>query len=263
MKRRVAWEPFLALVIIAIGVHVPLEAALTEELHKTFPLDADGRVSLENVNGAVHIAAWDRNEVRVDAIKRASTKEALTEAEIVIDAASGSISIRTRYPEHDRRRDSAAVEYTLKVPRRARLHAVSVVNGGVDVTGVSGDVKISSVNGAVVAKNLGGGEARLSTVNGHLEASFDKLAGSSAISLNTVNGSISLAIPDKSNADFSVSTVHGGILSDFGLSGSNGHHRSGHVSGQMGSGGAHIKLSSVNGGIRIFTTIDGRRVLHT
>jgi hypothetical protein len=45
--------------------------------------NADGRVSLKNVNGAVHISAWDRNEVQVDAIKRASTQEALNEAEIV------------------------------------------------------------------------------------------------------------------------------------------------------------------------------------
>src|SRR5215469_1009305 len=129
MKRRFAWETIFAIVVIAIGIHIPLEAALTEELHKTYPLEADGRISLSNVNGAVHIVAWDRNEVQVDAVKSAETKEALDEAQIVIDAAAGSLSIRTRYPESHEHHRHASVEYTVKAPRRARLSAVSVVNG--------------------------------------------------------------------------------------------------------------------------------------
>jgi DUF4097 and DUF4098 domain-containing protein YvlB len=262
MKRRFAWEPLLAAAVIAIGIHIPLEAALTAELHKTYAIDADGRISLSNINGAVHITAWDRNEVQVDAVKRGATREALDEAQIVIDSAPGSISIRTRYQEHHKR-ETASVEYTLKVPRRARLHAIEAVNGAVDVSGVSGDVKISSVNGPVTAKNLAGGEARLSTVNGTLEASFDKLSGASSIALDTVNGSISLAIPDRSNADFHASTVHGRISSDFGVRETHSHGPGGSYSGQIGSGGAHIKLSSVNGGIRILSTIGGHRVLHT
>jgi Uncharacterized conserved protein len=259
MKRRFAWEPIAAFVLIAIGTHLPLLAALSEELHKTYPLEAGGRISLNNVNGAVHISAWDRNEVQVDAIKRASTKEALDDAAIVIDSASSSISIRTKYPESNHHSNSASVEYTLKVPRHARLFAVETVNGSVEVSGVSGDVKISSVNGPVTAQNLAG-EARLSTVNGMVSASFDKLEGTPSISLHTVNGGISLAIPENANAEFSASTVHGGISSDFGNAYS---HRSRSVSGRIGSGGAHIKLNSVNGGIRILSTLGGHRVLHT
>jgi DUF4097 and DUF4098 domain-containing protein YvlB len=261
MKRRFAWEPIFAIVLIAIGTHIPLQAALSEELHKTYPIDADGRISLNNVNGAIHISSWDRNEVQVDAIKRASTKEALDEASVVIDSASGSISIRTKYPE-SHHKDSASVEYTLKVPRRARLSAVETVNGPVEVSGVSGDVKISSVNGPVTAQNLAG-EARLTTVNGAVKASFDKLEGTPSISLHTVNGSIWLSIPEKTNAEFSASTVHGGISSDFGMPMSRHRRIGGSVSGRIGNGGAHIKLNSVNGGIRIMSTLDGHRVLHT
>lgn len=263
MKRKFAWEPLLAVVAIAIGVHVPLEAALTEELHKTYPLEAEGRVSLSNINGAIHIAVWDRNEVELTAVKRAATREALDEARIAIDAAAGSISIRTRYPEHNLRRDAASVEYTLKVPRRARLHAIEAVNGGVDISGAAGDVKISTVNGTVMAKNLSGSEARLSTVNGRLDAAFDKVPANSSISLNTVNGSISLAIPDQANADLRVSTLSGRISSDFGGESARGHGRAS-MSGSIGSGaGAHIKIGSVNGAIRILSSVGGHRVLHT
>jgi len=264
MKRQLTYGAVFGIAIVAMATQISLQAALTEELHKTYPLEAEGRVSLKNVNGAVHITAWDRNEVKVDAVKTAPTKEALDEANIVIDSAAGSISIRTRYPEHEvRHGEKAKVEYTLMVPRRARLFAVETVNGGVDVKAVAGDVKISSVNGPVIAQNLAR-EAQLSTVNGRVEASFDKLEGTPTISLHTVNGAIALSIPDSSNAELSASTVHGGIASDFGVSGeaSHRHRPGGAINGRIGSGGAHIKLSSVNGAIRILSTAGGRRVVH-
>ena len=263
MKRRFAWEPLAALALIAAGTHLPLHAALSEELHKTYPIEASGRISLNNVNGPVHISGWDRNEVQVDAVKRGSTQKALDNATIAIDSAASSISIRTKYPESNHHRDSASVEYTLRVPRHARLSAVETVNGSVEINGVTGDVKISSVNGRVKAENLTG-EARLSTVNGAVNASFDKLEGTPSISLHTVNGNISLAIPETSNAEFSASTLRGGISSDFGNSPARrGHGIGGSVSGRIGNGGAHIKLNSVNGVIHILSTLGGHRVLHT
>jgi hypothetical protein len=78
------------------------QGSLTEELHKVFPLSAQGRVELENINGPVHITGWDRPEVKVDAVKSAWSKERLAEATIEIDASGDRISIRTKYPNHDR-----------------------------------------------------------------------------------------------------------------------------------------------------------------
>src|ERR1700681_6459 len=57
-------------------------AELTEEFHQSYPLSATGRVSIQNINGYVHIAVWDQNEVKVDAVKRAYQRERLDEAKI-------------------------------------------------------------------------------------------------------------------------------------------------------------------------------------
>src|ERR1700738_3459014 len=56
---------------------------LTEEFHQSYPLSPTGRVSIQNINGDVHIAVWDQNEVKVDAVKRAYQRERLEEAKIV------------------------------------------------------------------------------------------------------------------------------------------------------------------------------------
>jgi hypothetical protein len=40
-----------------------------EEFHEIYPLTPTGRVLIENINGRVHIFAWDLEEVKVDAVK--------------------------------------------------------------------------------------------------------------------------------------------------------------------------------------------------
>jgi DUF4097 and DUF4098 domain-containing protein YvlB len=235
--------------------------SLTEEFHQTYTITPDGRVELSNINGDVHISSWDQNEVKVDAVKYADTKEQLDEAKIEVDASKDSVSIRTKYPDHDHtfnwgsHNNPASVEYTITVPRTVRLDEISLVNGALDVTGVTGEVRASCVNGRLDAKNLAG-EAKLSTVNGGLDASFDQLA-SNSIELNSVNGGIGLTIPSDSNARIEANTVSGGIDNDFGLHVS--HHFVGHnLDGELGSGGAHIHLSDVNGRIDIHHAQDGR-----
>ncbi len=47
-------------------------AAYEEIVDQSYPLAAGGSVALENVNGDVSIEVWERNEVRVYAVKSAS-----------------------------------------------------------------------------------------------------------------------------------------------------------------------------------------------
>src|SRR5262249_41773831 len=72
---------------------------VTEEFHQTYPLSATGRVSIENINGPVHITVWDATGVKVDAIKRAYSKERLDEVTIDVTTTADSVRIRTKYPE--------------------------------------------------------------------------------------------------------------------------------------------------------------------
>src|SRR5580693_3837916 len=174
-----------ALLVFAFAAHASdHRGALSEEFHQTYALTPDGRIELDNINGPVHISSWDQNEVKVDAVKYADTKERLDEAKIEIDSRNDSISIRTRYPDHDHTWNSgshnnpAGVEYTLTVPRTVRLDEIKLINGALDVTGVSGEVNASLINGRLEAHNLAG-RARLSTVNGRVDARFEELAGNS------------------------------------------------------------------------------------
>ncbi len=263
----------LAMISLGVLLVMPQKRAVAqsreqvrEEFHQTYPLSQNGRISLENIQGAVHITAWDRNEVKVDAVKTAYSRELLNDAEIKVISTADSLRIHTRYPdgnltfnsdEYQRYQNPATVEYTLTVPRNARLSSIELVNGNLNIEGIAGDVNASSVNGHITASNLRG-EAKLGTVNGNLDATFDKLDESKAVSLGSVNGNVTLVIPSDSNAIIKAGTVHGGIKNNFGLPVRRGDYVGRELYGQLGRGGARLKLGNVNGSVNINHAADGR-----
>jgi DUF4097 and DUF4098 domain-containing protein YvlB len=239
-----------------------------EDFQQTYPLSANGRFSLENLNGGARISVWDRAEVQVSAVKRAYRRERLAEAKIEINATADAVRVRTVYPDWNqtftdeqkgRYNNPALVDYTIMVPRSARLESVDLVNGSLEVDGVEGDIKASSVNGKLVARGLAG-VAKLSTVNGSLEATFNKLDEAKPISLGSVNGNVTLIIPSDSNAVVRAGTVHGEISDEFGLNVQHGDYVGHELYGQLGTGGPRIKLGNVNGRISIKHAQDGRPV---
>ncbi|HEV7842677.1 MAG TPA: DUF4097 family beta strand repeat-containing protein, partial [Pyrinomonadaceae bacterium] len=151
----------------------------------------------------------------------------------------------------------ATVEYTLFVPRSARIDAVEIINGNLGLEGLTNDVSASSINGNVVARGLIG-EAKLSTINGNLEATFNQLDAAKSIALTSVNGNVTITIPSDSSANLRASNVHGGIENDFGLPVRKGEYVGYDLAGQLGQGTTRIKLANVNGQIQIRRAQDGR-----
>ena len=256
---------FLALVLNAALARASDrdDAAVTEEFHQSYPLNAGGRIDLSNINGSVHITAWDESQVKVDAIKRAGTEELLKDAEIRVDAHADSISIETHYLRqdeawHEEHHNPASVEYTLMVPRNARLDEIKLINGGLDVAGVAVEVRASCINGKLTAHGLAG-RANLSTINGHLDANFDRLQAT-PIELSSVNGPLDVTLPSDAKANIEATTVHGGIDNDFGLH-TNNHRWIGHdLRGELGGGGVQVRLNNVNGTIDVHHANDGHAV---
>ena len=244
----------LALVSLAaaLGARTVLAGKeVREEFHRTFPLNNQGKVQLENVNGNVRIVTGDSEEIKVDAVKRAKTQEHLDEVSIDIDSKADRIRIKTKYPDSNSRRNrnnSTSVDYTLTVPKQSRLDKISTVNGGVEIQDVSGDVEASSVNGSVTVTGLAG-NVELSAVNGSVKASFAELKKS--VSLKSVNGGVTVALPAEANADVSANTLNGGISSDFSLLVKKHFPIGRNLDGKIGEGGPAVKMSTVNGGIHI------------
>lgn len=238
-----------------------LQGDETEKFEKTYPLNANGRISVDNVNGSIVIEAWDKNEVKLEAVKIADSRERLSQVDVKIDSKPDYLRIETEFG-HNRSWNCSGycrleVQYKLTVPRGAVLNEIETVNGSVTISNMTNFTKASAVNGTVKALNLRG-TAEVETVNGTSEVSFDRLDGNSKISLSTVNGRVNLLIPSDTDATIKAETVNGSISNEFSLPVRKGKYVGRDLYGKLGEGSVRINLESVNGGLNIKRQQDGK-----
>jgi DUF4097 and DUF4098 domain-containing protein YvlB len=88
------------------------------------------------------------------------------------------------------------------------------------------------------------------TVNGNVDARMASLQGNDDMSFKTVNGSVTIYVPSRFDANFRFDTVSGGIDSDFPMT-LTGRWGPRHASGTIGNGGRDIRASAVNGSIEL------------
>ena len=211
--------------------------------HKSYTLDANGRVEIGNVNGKIVVEPSSGNTVDVTAIKKArgatpeAAKAALERASIAEDITSGRVKLDTKLARMEGivfNTGSLQVEYHVKVPAGAEVK-FTTTNGGVELSDLQGRITAETTNGGVTARNITG-QIEASTTNGGLECT---------------NGGIRLRLPRDAKASISASIANGGIDSgDLSLdtTGENNRRR---LEGKLNGGGPRIQIEGVNGGIKL------------
>lgn len=255
--------PALRALILTAGLCAgPLGAtSLTEQLDETHPLPAGGELTLNNVNGGIEVAVWDRNEVRIRAEKkvraagRSKAEEALEELRIEIRRRGDSIEVETSHSHGSGFWDwlagshvSAQVDYQLTVPRHVSLDLVTV-NGRVTGRGSHGELRVRTTNGDVEFED-GGGQARIRTTNGSIRVELEDVTPGSDLSFVTTNGGIRLALPATVGASLDASTTNGSITTEFPIE-VQGRLSRRRLSGEINGGGGSLELRTTNGSIRI------------
>lgn len=226
----------------------PPPEEVRETFEQTYPVSPDGRLSLNNYTGTVQITTWDRQEVKVSAVKRAYGSDRLAEVKINVVSQPSHLSIESKYAqpnlrwsddERERLDNSARVDYVLTVPRGVRLDEIELHNGTISLDGVTGNVAVSTLNGRVKMSSLTG-NVKVSTLNGRIEAAFGIMGEGQQISLSSINGQILVTLISD-NALVNAHTVHGKVRNEFGRS----------RAGWLAGGRARVKITSVNSDIAV------------
>jgi DUF4097 and DUF4098 domain-containing protein YvlB len=241
-------------------VTADLKHSETAEWRKTYELSPGGRVEISNVNGRIDVELSAGNTVEVVAQKvakgntPAGAKEALERIEIREEVSSSSVqkervSIATKLPRGGGWFDmgGAQVKYSVRVPAGAEVK-FTTVNGGVNVTGLSGRVTAETTNGGVVARDISG-TIDASTTNGGVDVELARL-GEGGAKLECTNGGIKLRLPADAKASISARVTNGGIDTG-GLAIETTQSSRRRLEGRLNGGGAPIHIEGTNGGIRI------------
>jgi hypothetical protein len=173
---------------------------------RTLPLKNGSTLALRNVNGAVSLEAWDREELEFTGEFKPSSRD--EHVKVTLERSAKGLEIVGKPPKSQEGRGSfrsAECRMTLKVPRRI-LASVSTVNGSVTLQGTQGEIALESVNGAVAASSHSDG-LKVKTVNGSIR--IEAVRG--GLKLNTVNGGIEAKGVQTQGGSLEAATVNGQI----------------------------------------------------
>lgn len=246
----------------------------------------DGPVSsgqwfrIYNVNGPVNVTASPDGSVHVRAEKRVRNGGDASSVHYAVVRSGNGVTVCALWTdsatcdesgahgnniqsEDGNRRQNVEVSFDVQVPNGVRSGLTSV-NGNIKAVGVSGQLSAHTVNGSVDAEQIGspvsaktvngditvstsGGPLDAATVNGSVHATLGQ-QGTSEMTFKSVNGTIDITTPSRFNADVNLSTVNGSIDSRYSL---NYDRRRHHADGVVGSGGAQVSATTVNGSIKL------------
>jgi multidrug efflux pump subunit AcrA (membrane-fusion protein) len=189
----------------------------TSQIDERRPLNADGRVYVNDIAGTVVVNAWDRNEVQVTG----ELGYGVDHLEVTGDPSNLSVVVK---PKHSH--GTGESDLRLMVPAGARVE-VETVSADASVRGTRGNLRVSSVSGDIGVD-----------------------VQSPEVSVQTVSGDVIMRAPSKATQAHTVS-------GDLHLSGLQGELLVDTVSGNVsvkGSRFSDLKLKSVSGDMGLDAT---------
>ncbi len=220
---------------------------------------AAGRaVEIRGVNGGIIAERAQGGDIEVSADKH-GRRDDPAEVTIEVIEHDGGVTICAVYPGRRNRcapgggtnnvnNNDVQVDFTVRLPANVRFEG-RTVNGDVEALNLEGPADVETVNGSARVETASG-EASAATVNGSVTALVRGTDGRGALRFRTVNGGITVSLPNGLNADLEAETVNGSISTDFPVqvTGRLTRHR---INGQIGQGGRSLRLETVNGSIRL------------
>jgi hypothetical protein len=222
-------------------------------------LAAGQTLEIKGVNGSIEASGGAQGEVRVAKRGRHSDPAGV---EIKVIEHAGGLTVCALYPAPEglepnecvpgrggrmnTRDNDVDVHFVVSVPPGVRFVA-RTVNGSVDASSLPADADAHTVNGSISVS--AGGNVEAQTVNGAITASAGRADWSGRASFQTVNGSITLALPADAAAEIEAQTVNGEISSDFPVTVQRLSKHS--LSGTIGGGGRQLRLQTVNGAVKL------------
>lgn len=262
-------------------VRFPLSALLTASLLVLFvPAGAgaqrsadtfswEGRLptgqtlEIRNVQGSIRAVAAAGDRIEVEARKRGQHDDP-SDVEIEVVPHANGITICAVYPTPSRTsranecgperaysmstdNHDVQVDFTVRVPAGVRL-APTTFSGDIDVQGVRSHVDATTMSGNV--RIVTSEAARARTMSGRVSATIGSLAGQDSLEFSSMSGSVELLLPANAGARLRMSTMSGGLHSDFPIT-VEGRVSPQRMEGTIGGGGPLIELRTMSGSVRL------------
>lgn len=192
-------DMFSRMLWVTLAAATALPAMAATPIHQTRPLDARGRVEIENLKGRVEVVAWDRPEVKLAGTLGEGVEK------LSVEGDGRLLRIKVHYPS--RNRNAEPSHLVVRMPLLADLE-VETVSADISVSGMaSRELELESVSGDILA-NGAPRWGRISSVSGDIRLAMN----SPELRVETVSGQ--LAAQGRLNGTVALESVSGGIRLD-------------------------------------------------
>ena len=250
----------LAVLLSALaGCGSAAHRTLEVTFEQTYTIEPTANITVINGDGAVFVYGSNTNEMRVQAIKRAYSRERLKQIAVNVSVQAASVSINTKFPPKpkwslfDR---SGTVDYTIVVPATASLARLELDGGEVLVDGMRGQTtRVRLGSGRMFAHNCFGAIA-LALDRGTLVLGYDWWEpGKFSIQANIGQGNAWAFFPIDIACHLVAETGHGKIGNDFAESAERGIKEITKIDALIHGGGeAAVTMRANEGSIKIVRT---------
>ena len=239
----------LVLISTAAGI---LAAADSKDIHKTFPLDSHGSVTIDTYKGSIHVTTWDRNEVDVSVRIEEDGEvfaQSIKRADVRFDASPRDIRMKSDSQWFFLDGVQPLYQYTVKMPRTASLR-IKDYKSESDITDLAADLQLNTYKGSLQLRNFTGG-LTVNTYKGDIRADF--AAVTAPVRVDTYKGDIDLRMPRDSRFDLStdIGRRRGEPDNDFARYVKTANSRDRIHRSQVNGGGPEVRVRSYKGEFRL------------
>jgi DUF4097 and DUF4098 domain-containing protein YvlB len=220
-----------------------------DNFDQSYQLAANALVRVSGINGAVTVETTNGTTAEVHIVRSARSREDLEHHRVLVDQTAGGLYVHgENNDDHSGEHHEVRQRVSLRVPRQIQLEA-SGINGRTTVGELDGPVRLSGINGRVEVAQARG-YSDISGINGSLTVTIAQL-GERGIRVSGVNGGVELRFAEALNADLHVNGINGSVSADVPNVVVQGRVSRTTFNAQIGSGGAPITVSGVNGSVRL------------
>lgn len=248
---------FSATAAVALFVCVLTPAAWaqekeTEHVSKVVPISQGGLLKLKNFSGHVTIVATDRNDIAIEAVRRA-TRDRLDHITLDIQAGGATVEIEANKRDDnwsEKNNNVVETDFDIEVPRKISLD-VHVFSSAVHVTAVQGRLDVETFSGTLILTDVAG-PIKAKTFSGDIRVGAANAGNTPAIEAETFSGSIEATVAPTAKADVDFSTFSGDISTDMALTFKSKSKRSlrGSLNAPDGAGNA-LRFKTFSGDVRL------------
>ena len=241
-----------AVLALLVGPSLVASTMDTDHVTRTEKLAPGGTLRVKNFSGRVTIAASDRSDVAIDAVRRGD-RDWLDRSRLDIHTDGTTLVVDANQTDYSwfgwsRRNHIIETDFDIKVPRKVNLD-VNVFSSAVMVTGVEGSHRLHGFSSRLQLEDVAG-SVQAHTFSGPVEIRAKTWVDNQSIEVDTFSGNVQLHVPDNARGSVSFNSFSGRLNSEMPLTLHSTNRRSLRADLGGGGGGA-LRFKTFSGSVRI------------